>query len=294
MSNLNDVLHIKNQTIKSKNKEINALRVKVKELTRALAEEVSPPPFGKSCCEDAALNAAEVDRLTLERDELQALLGERSQDYVDTASERGELQAKLNDAEAERDELQAKLVEAQSALDKTRLTSGLDAAEQRPTLNREAVHDILVRFANHRKYSFDRATEDILALSPAVPSDPSGSSDARQTTRLPEWLGDVPDKPEVKLGAQTATVGGNIYNVYNHTAKGLRAGAWELLALADAIDAEEAKRNAEDEQRIEEQAERLYLSTQDELCVAWESLTEHTQKGFRAAIRAGWGKGGAA
>jgi len=189
MSNLNDVLHIKNQTIKSKNKEINALRVKVKELTRALAEEVSPPPFGKSCCEDAALNAAEVDRLTRERDELQAKL---------------------------------------------------DAAE---------------------------------------------------------WIGDLPNPGDIEvIKTQGYWAQGILVADADATPEQLRisnsvndsiSSAARREAVARFIDAEEAKRNAEDEQRIEEQAKALHGELHP-FGPSWENTGDYAQRCYITAIRAGW------
>lgn len=77
-----------------------------------------PSHAAKSCCEEAALNAAEVDRLTRERDELQAKL---------------------------------------------------DAAEQRPTLDREAVRESLEGFFSESEDDeLDLAVKNVMALAPEM------------------------------------------------------------------------------------------------------------------------------
>lgn len=191
------------------------------------------------CCEEAALNAAEVGRLVRERDTLQRCVDAWVARGEKAEAERDEWQAKFNESNSnyefwnqrckeaadQRDELQRKLstrtgevaywmdlfrergeqieslqeaAEQRPTLDREAvkrivvreshgsMTDRMDdaltdaimaldlAAEQRPTLNREAVHDILIRFA-HRKYSFERATEYILAL--ALPEEDEQSAE---------------------------------------------------------------------------------------------------------------------
>ena len=151
------------------------------------------PPTGKSCCEEAALNAAEVDRLTRERDEL-------------------------------------------------------------------------------------------MALAPAVPS-------------WPEWLG---SRPVLRVPVRNVDdswtfhdgngcIDGDVSEQSCREAIEDRlADAVKWAGILSAIESEQAATG--DEARIEEQAERLYLSTQDELCVAWDNIDERRRENYRAAIRAGWTK----
>lgn len=231
-----------------------------------------PAGAGKSCCGEAALNAAEVDRLTRERDELQAKLDATKKDL-----EIAGISAKYwKDRAADRDELQAKL----------------DAAEQRPTLDREAVKNAyrawIASDVPDSDIDMRSLVDRIMALAPAVPS-------------WPEWLGSRPvlRAPVRNVDDNWTFHDGNGCIDGDVSEQSCREAIEDHLAdavkwagILSAIESEQAATG--DEARIEEQAERLYLSTQDELCVAWESLTEPMKNGFRAAIRAGWSKGGAA
>ena len=252
------------------------------------------PPTGKSCCEDAALNAAEVDRLTRERDEAQEGIAAQKRNLLgrieEVETERDEWKDRAEMADEDRtdvlrenDKLRAKLKAAETKLgastvhelvnQRDELQDKLDAAEQHPTLDREAVKKIVVResHGNMTDRMDDALTDAIMALAPAVPS----------------WLGDIPDKPKVKRVHSGEWQAGRGLYKGSVTSRECRSEAWELLALADAIDAEEAKRNAEDEQRIEEQAKALFRTFHP--LSNWEENV-HTHGRFRAAVRDGWTK----
>ena len=231
------------------------------------------------------MNAAKVDRLTRERDELQEGIAaqRRLRAELDTLTfERDEARdvAARNNAKVavlarERDELQAKLD------DLTMTVKELAPAKQ-TTLDRGAVMAVL-RSHLHADLR-DPIADQIMALAPAAPS-------------WPEWLG---SRPVLRVPVRNVDdnwtfhdgnecIDGDVSEQSCREAIEDRlADAVKWAGILSAIESEQAATG--DEARIEEQAERLYLSTQDELCVAWESLTEPMKNGFRAAIRAGWTK----
>lgn len=281
------------------------------------------PPTGNSCCEEAALNAAEVDRLTRERDTLQrcvdswAARAEKAEDdakwYRDLALK---ADATIEEAEHDRDELQAKLddltmtvkelqpSENRPTLDREAvraahkkwldepstgsiegdqerlidiMTALVPAAEQHPTLDREAVRKVAMNWLNDAAIvgnideDADAITDAIMELAPAVPS----------------WLGDVPDKPEAKrIVGDTWEVDGRRSKV-TWSAEEFRRDGYRRIALADAIEAEEAQRSAEDG-RVEDQAKALGETISQ--YGYWCNFAESTRERYRAAIRAGWTK----
>ena len=187
------------------------------------------PPTGKSCCEEAALNAAEVDRLASERDTLQRCVDAWAARAEKVEAERDEWKSKYWGMRGERNVAAVKRLAAESAradleAERDELQVKLDAAENRPTLDRDAVREIVVR-----------------------------ESHGNMTDRMDDALTD----------------------------------AIMALALADAIDAEEAQRDDDDE-RIEEQAKELWEAVSQ--YGVWVNTAESARERCRAAIRAGWTK----
>lgn len=249
----------------------------------------------KSCCEEAALNAAEVDRLTRERDEWESKYGDMRDDRNIADVELHDAESAREDLEHERDELQRRL----------------DAAEK-PEKSEPGWPEWLGPKVYPDDFEMHR-TEDGLVVNEdgqifAHEDDPAWkvrdqfhsaveyAAQLKAAERFIESKQAVTDDEEKRVEEQAkalyCTLNPGRPMAWRQLAEderencraAIRAGAWELLALADAIEAEE-------DERDDDQAERLYLSTQDdELGVAWESLTEPMQNGFRAAIRAGWGK----
>ena len=224
-----------------------------------------PAGAGKSCCEEAAQSAAEVDTLTRERDEARDVAARNNAKVAVLARERDELQAKLDDL--------------------TMTVKELAPAEQRPTLDREAVRKVVGKHCGALGgYYMNMLVNDLMALVPAAEG-------------WPEWLG---SRPVLRVPVRNVDdnwtfhdgngcIDGDVSEQSCREAIEDRlADAVKWAGILSAIESEQAATG--DEARIEEQAERLYLSTQDELCVVWESLTERMKNGFRAAIRAGWTK----
>ena len=174
-------------------------------------------------------------------------------------------------AEVERDELQAKL----------------DAAGDRPTLDREAVGKIIERhFKAFAEWARNLAVNELMEL---VPSS------------WPEWLGPKinPDDYEVtRVNEYAFDVGGARWCYQSGEEVREHAVQYATLlavhaAIARFIESEQAATGDED-QRVEEQAKALYCTLNPCRPMAWHQLAEDERENCRAAIRAGWSKGGAA
>lgn len=177
--------------------------------------------------------------------------------------------------EAERDELRAKL----------------DAAENRPTLDRKAVESAIEGAweMNGRgdldAFNEAAAVDAIMALAPAK--------------GWPEWLGPKvnPDDIEVTktdsgywaegLGVATHDMTPDELRVSNKVNDSISSCA-RREAVARFIEREEAETDDET-QRVEKQAIAFYYAPKEvDSRLPWNSLDEHQREQYRAAIRAGW------
>lgn len=235
------------------------------------------------------------DEVAAERDKVRDLATKRMRKWSEEAAKVRELQAKLDDPYSEVNQKAAawdrveahpvigplselpegnsyagrvgkrldQLAEMESAV------TELQPAEQRPTLDREAVIEAVYRKADEgMKLTTENIVDTVLALAPAVP----------------EWLGNVPNKPEVKrLEDKGWLVNGTFYNLFS-SAEGCRDEGYELLAIADAIEAEGAKRN-DDDARAKAVYEALYPETDG--WVPWDDAPKDRHDLCRRADRAG-------
>lgn len=262
---------------------------------------------GKSCCEDAAQSAAEVDRLTRERDEAREqrtrYREERDEQWrgrVKAEAERDELQAKLNAAERERDEVRdlagrntAKVAvladerdDLQRKLDDLTMTvKELAPAEQRPTLDREAVRKVVGKHCGALGgYYMNMLVNDLMALVPAAEG-------------WPEWLG---SRPVLRVPVRNVDdnwtfhdgngcIDGDVSEQSCREAIEDRlADAVKWAGILSAIESEQAA-TADEDQRVEEHAKALAAALINNRGTrTWDDLSGASRDVYRAAIRAGW------
>lgn len=245
------------------------------------------PPTGKSCCEEAALNEERAEKAEAERDEARKWLHETEARLDETKDERDEWKRTAANALQERD-LSWKS-EARLTAERDELQAKLDAAEQRPTLNREAVRSVIRGSKDRGDLATgtylvheDEVVDAIMALAPAE--------------GWPEWLGPKinPDdfNPE-RAGGTVFRVDGRAMNANN--AEEARDAAQDYVrvaasyeAVARFIESEQAATDDED-QRVEKQAIAFYYAPKEvDSRLPWNSLDEHQREQYRAAIRAGW------
>lgn len=239
---------------------------------RAEKAEAEATRFKRELSDSIEVSSKQYDELKTERDEARRALVEKEDEAI----------RECHRAYRERDALQARL-------------------DARPTLDREAVR------AAHKKWLYEPSTGSIegdnerlidimTALAPAAPS----------------WLGDVPDKPEtVKESGGIWKIDGCLYSAL-WSSEEFRRDGYRRIALADAIDAEEAQRTAEQERNDDEQGKRTLKQVAEELAEAiadsdaengFDSAAGYpqdlaaylvnlgwTQDNSRASIRAGWTK----
>lgn len=238
------------------------------------------PPTGKSCCEEAAQSAAEVDRLTRERDELHG--------YIAEYWEMWDRQLRRADcAETDLDLMREWLEEAKAK--HYALQAKLDAAENRPTLDREAVEAAIARWLAEPSEGDDDAAplvDAIMSLTLAVEG-------------WPEWMGPKidPDDIEVTKTDSRYWAEGLCVATHDMTPDELRvsnkvndsiSSCARREAIARFIESEQAA-TGDEGQRVEEHAKALAAALINNRGTrTWDDLSGASRDVYRAAIRAGW------
>lgn len=232
-----------------------------------------PAVSGKSCCEDAALNAAEVDRLTRERDEWESKYWDMRDDRNAEDVKRLAAESARADLEDERYELQRKLDDPYSEVNQK--AAAWDRVDAHPVIGKLSELPEGDSYAERVCKRLDQLADMEATINELAPADPA-------------WLGDVPEKPKVKrIVGDTWEVDG-LRSQVTWSAEEFRCDGYRRIALAAAIEAEEAERN--DDQRVEEAAKAIHKSGPHS--VSWHELSENLRRMHRSdaerLLNAGW------